>query len=105
MLLGAPSRLLPSIGLFIRFSLFVMLVPLCTLPICAGIIVAIALQQVDETPGPEARSDGDDQNFERVDCRAEKFHVGVPPWFWVGVMKQKRPPANQRKGCCWQGAG
>lgn len=40
----------------------------------AGVVVAVTLQEVDDTPHAEAGSEGDDERFQHVDCRCKKFH-------------------------------
>ena len=42
-----------------------------------GVIVAVALQQVDSSPDAEAGTEGDYQSLKNADSRVEKFHICV----------------------------
>ena len=39
-----------------------------------GVVVAIAFQQVDDTPHAETGTEGDNEGLENGDCLIEKFH-------------------------------
>ena len=56
--------------------------------ICAGVVVAIAFQQVNGSPDAEAGTEGDDEGLENADSRVEKFHICV-----AGIM----PPETGRQ--------
>ena len=48
-----------------------------TLPymsICAGVVVAVTFQQVDDAPHAETGTEGDNKGLENGDCLIEKFH-------------------------------
>ena len=40
----------------------------------AGVVVAVTLQQVDDTPHAETGTEGDNEGLENGDCLIEKFH-------------------------------
>lgn len=40
----------------------------------AGVVVAVAFQQVNNAPHAQASAEGDHQNLQSVDSRSEKFH-------------------------------
>ena len=40
----------------------------------AGVVIAVAFEQVDCAPDAEARAEGDDQRLEHLDSRIEKLH-------------------------------
>ena len=40
----------------------------------AGIVIAIALQQIDHTPHTETGTQGNDENLQHIDSLIEKFH-------------------------------
>ena len=42
--------------------------------ICAGVVVAVTFQQVDDTPHAETGTEGDNEGLENGDCLIEKFH-------------------------------
>lgn len=39
-----------------------------------GVVVAIAFQQVDDTPHAETGTEGDNEGLENGNCLIEKFH-------------------------------
>ena len=45
-----------------------------TLALRAGVIVAVAFQQVDDTPHAETGTQGDNEGLENSDCLIEKIH-------------------------------
>ena len=47
--------------------------------ISAGIVVAVAFQQVDNAPDTQTSAQGDYQSFQYFDCGIEKCHSNVPP--------------------------
>ena len=42
--------------------------------ICAGVIVAVTLQQIDDAPDAKASAQGDDESLQYGDCAVEEFH-------------------------------
>ena len=44
----------------------------------AGVIVAIALQQVDDTPNGQTGTQGDNESLENTNYRSEKCHNKIP---------------------------
>ena len=42
--------------------------------ICAGVIIAIPLQQVDDAPDAKASAQSDDESLQYSDCTVEEFH-------------------------------
>lgn len=40
----------------------------------AGVVVAVALQKVDDTPHAETGTESDNEGLENGDCLIEKFH-------------------------------
>ena len=42
--------------------------------ICAGVVVAIAFQQVDNTPNTETGTQSDNEGLQDFDCAIKKFH-------------------------------
>src|SRR5699024_2984266 len=44
------------------------------LALCAGVIVAIAFQQVDDTPNTETGTQSDDQSLKHFDSRVKEIH-------------------------------
>ena len=64
--------------------------------ICAGVVIAVAFEQVDCAPDAEARAEGDDQRLEHLDSRIEKLHSKTRS---LAAQKrrlpaQPRPPFN-----------
>ena len=47
---------------------------LLTMSIRAGVVVAIALQKVDDTPHAETGTEKDNEGLENGDCLIKKFH-------------------------------
>lgn len=88
--------------------------------ICARIVVAVSFKKVDDAPTAKARADGDNDDFERVDCGCEKCHnmlcrqnrgsvLHSPPLSDFGVTFQKYfgagcasayLPVGERMRCC-----
>ena len=51
-----------------------------TLPhmsICAGVVVAVTFQQVDDTPHAETSAEGDHEGLKNGDCLIEEFHTSI----------------------------
>ena len=44
------------------------------LALCAGVVVAVTFQQVDDAPYAETGTEGDNEGLENGDCLIEKFH-------------------------------
>ena len=42
---------------------------------CAGVVVAVTFQQVDDAPDSKAGSECDNEGLQNVDCAVEKFHT------------------------------
>ena len=42
--------------------------------ICAGVVVTVTFQQVDDAPHAETGTEGDNEGLENGDCLIEKFH-------------------------------
>lgn len=42
--------------------------------ICAGVVIAVTFQQVDDAPHAETGTQGNDEGLENGDCLIEKFH-------------------------------
>ena len=42
--------------------------------ICAGVIVAVTLQQVDDAPDAKTSAQSDDESLQYGDCTIEEFH-------------------------------
>ena len=49
-------------------------VSLSYMSICAGVIIAIALQQVDDAPDAKASAQSNDESLQYGNCTALKFH-------------------------------
>ena len=49
------------------------------LAFCAGVIIAVAFEQVDRTPDAEAGTERDDEGLEYADSRVEKCHSDCLP--------------------------
>ena len=45
-----------------------------TLGLCAGVIVAVAFEQVDYTPNAETGTESDNEGLENTNCRFKKCH-------------------------------
>ena len=45
-----------------------------TLGLCAGVIVAVAFEQVDYTPNAETGTESDNEGLENTNSRVKKFH-------------------------------
>ena len=64
-----------------------------TLPhmsICAGVIRAVALQQIDHAPHAKASAEGDNEGLQSSDSGIEKCHISL---HFSGVFPAiKRPP-------------
>ncbi len=57
-----------------RLSIKFMCVTLPYMSIGTGVIVAVALQQVDCSPDAETGTECDDESLQYLDCTVEKFH-------------------------------
>ena len=44
------------------------------LAFCAGVVVAVTFQQVDDAPHAETGTEGDNEGLENGDCLIKKFH-------------------------------
>ena len=42
--------------------------------ICAGVVVTVTFQQVDDAPHAETGTEGDNEGLENGDCLIKKFH-------------------------------
>ena len=64
--------------------------------ICAGVVIAVAFEQVDCAPDAEARAEGDDQRLEHLDSRIEKLHSKTRGLATQKrrLLAQPRPPFN-----------
>ena len=51
------------------------------LGLCAGIVVAISFQKIDDTPNCEARTESDYESLENTYCAVEKLHD-----FFAGII-------------------
>ena len=40
----------------------------------AGIVISVALQQIDDAPCTQAGAQGNDENLQHIDSLIEKFH-------------------------------
>ncbi len=49
------------------------------LALCAGVVVAVALQQVDGSPDAKTGTEGDNEGLEYADCTVEKCHNDCLP--------------------------
>ena len=47
---------------------------LLTMSICAGVVVAIAFQQVDDTPNTETGTQSDNEGLKHFDSRVKEIH-------------------------------
>ena len=54
-------------------------VTLWHMSIRAGVVVAVALQQVDGSPDAKTGTEGDDEGLEYADCTVEKCHNDCLP--------------------------
>lgn len=45
--------------------------------ISTGIVVAIALKQVDRTPDAKTGTERNNQNLQNINCGSEKFHIVI----------------------------
>ena len=45
--------------------------------ICAGVVVAVTFQQVDDTPHAETSAEGDHEGLKNGDCLIEEFHTSI----------------------------
>ena len=64
------------VGLSIKFFC----VSLRHMSIRARIVISISFQQIDDTPHAQAGAQGDDQDFQGINGRTEKFHRYIPPF-------------------------
>ena len=55
-------------------SCFRLLASLLYMSICAGVVVAVALKQIDNAPNAEARAQRDNEGLENTNRRIEKCH-------------------------------
>lgn len=47
----------------------------------AGVIVAVAFEQVDSAPDTKTGTESDDKRLQYADCTVEKCHKVFPPFF------------------------
>lgn len=64
------------VGLSIKFFC----VSLRHMSIGTGVIIAVALEQVDRTPDTKTGSESDDERLQYADCTVEKCHKAFPPF-------------------------
>ena len=64
-----------------------------------GVVVAVALQEIDDAPGTEARAQRDNKDFKSVDCRSKKCHIRFSSlkWLVVGGRGCKQPRSGTKK--------
>ncbi len=43
--------------------------------ICAGVVRAVAFQQIDNAPHAKASAEGNNEGLQSVDSRSEKLHI------------------------------
>ncbi len=55
--------------------------------ICAGIVVAVAFEQIDRSPYSKTCAKGNDQRLQYFDCGVEEFHVFSSSRFDFVVIK------------------
>ena len=48
--------------------------------ICARIVVAVPLQEIDCAPYRETRANGDNQRLQYLDCAVKKLHTVLPSY-------------------------
>lgn len=60
-----------------RLSIKFMCVTLPYMSICAGIVVAVALQQVNGTPDAEACAESYNEGLKNGNCTVEKSHIVI----------------------------
>ena len=70
-------------------------VTLSHMSICAGVVVAVTFQQVDNAPDTETGTQRDDESLKNGYCAVEKCHKCVPPCTMRpnGLMNSECPPA------------
>lgn len=56
-----------------------------SLALCAGVVVAITFQKVDDTPYAKARPDCYDQGLQSSNCTGKKCHIKSPKLTLPGV--------------------
>ena len=65
-------------GSFVRNSRWLSIKFLCVtlwhMSICAGVVVAIAFQQVDDTPNTETGTQSDNEGLKHFDSRVKEIH-------------------------------
>ena len=61
------------------FYIFSEVTSLLTVRIRAGVVVAVALQQVDGSPDAKTGTESDDEGLEYADCTVEKCHNDCLP--------------------------
>ena len=47
------------------------------LRLCAGIIVTVTFEQVDDTPNAETGTESDNEGLENANCRSKKCHIQI----------------------------
>lgn len=52
-----------------------------TLGFCAGVVISISFQKIDDTPNCETRTEGDNESLENTYCTVEKLHDCLPESF------------------------
>ena len=68
--------------------------------ICAGVVIAISFQKVDDTPNCEARTERDYESLENTYCTVEKLHD-----FFAGIIfaqvksRVKSKSRNENRMC------
>ena len=76
------------------------LASLPNMSICAGVIVAVALKQIDNAPNAEARAQRDNEGLKNTNRRSKKCHkkllscrsMRLPPKGQRAVLPPKKPP-------------
>ena len=61
------------------YLLFLVSASLPYMSIRAGVVVAVALQQVDGSPDAKTGTEGDNEGLEYADCTVEKCHNDCLP--------------------------
>lgn len=62
------------------------------LTLCAGVIIAVPLHEVDDTPDTETSAERDNESLQYTDCAAEKCHKVIPPLIFPE--NKKRAPIS-----------
>ena len=66
------------------------------LGLCAGVVVAVALQQVDAAPDAEAAAESDNKSLENVNSACKEIHIDFAGIIWDESFVPEKSKAGMR---------